>query len=122
MIALRSVEAKEPFLQYWIVAIPKSEAETDRLPAIADAGEAVLIPPVRTRTSVVMRKIIPRTAIRRVIFSNGAPRTFREIRSPTFPVPGPGVRLSKALLFCVHKLIEVNGIIAEFDERSLAVA
>src|SRR6188474_559528 len=53
---------------------------------IADASEAILIPSVRARPSMVVREVAPRIAARTVVFAHAAPRAFAEVRSPPLPM------------------------------------
>jgi hypothetical protein len=48
VVALRSCQAKETFLQDGILSIPESDAETEPALTIADSKEAVFSPSVGT--------------------------------------------------------------------------
>jgi hypothetical protein len=76
MIAFRAAEAKEPFFQDRITAIPERHGKTQPLMVIADPGEAVLTPAVGSRTSVIVWKKIPGSARGAVVFPHRPPLTF----------------------------------------------
>jgi hypothetical protein len=73
MIALIASEAKEPFFQDWITAIPECQGKTEPLVVIADPGEAILTPTVGSRPSMIMGKKIPGSTSRAVVFPYGPP-------------------------------------------------
>src|SRR5207248_10472073 len=85
VIALAPGESVNAFLQDRIDAVPQRESETPDLPVVANGGESVLAPAVRTRPRVVVRKVVPRVAVRAVVLAHGAPRAFADIRAPCSP-------------------------------------
>jgi hypothetical protein len=76
MIALTATEAKEPFFQDRITAIPERQGKTEPLVIIRDASETVLTPTVGSRTSMIMGKKIPGSAGRAVVFPHRPPLAF----------------------------------------------
>ena len=76
MIPLGIGQAEKTFFQKGIFFIPKSNRETDVLVAIAETGDAVFAPAIRSRTRMVVRKIVPGVAVRAVIFANRSPLAF----------------------------------------------
>ncbi len=76
MIALIASEAKEPFFQDRITAIPERQGKTQPLVVIGDAGEAVLAPTIGSRTGVIVRKKIPGSAGGAVVFPHRPPLAF----------------------------------------------
>ena len=56
MIAFIAGEAKEPFFQDRITAIPERQGKTQPLVVIGDASETVLTPAIGSRTSVIVWK------------------------------------------------------------------
>src|SRR5919197_2802517 len=62
MVTLSATEAKEPFFQERITAIPERQGKTQPLVLIGDPGEAVFSPPVGSRTSMIMGEKIPDSA------------------------------------------------------------
>src|SRR5581483_7059090 len=84
MISFVAREAKEPLLQNRIALIPQRKAHS--LPAIADAGETVLIPAIRSGTGVVVRQVFPGVSISAVVFAYRSPGTLAEIRPPALPM------------------------------------
>ncbi len=57
VVALVAREAEHPLLQDRIASIPQREREAHLLMTIADARDAVLIPPVRPRSRMIVRQI-----------------------------------------------------------------
>ena len=53
VVALVAGEAEEPLLQDRVAAVPQRQREADALVAVADAGQAVLVPAVGARGGVV---------------------------------------------------------------------
>ena len=102
VIAFAACEAEEALLYDRIVAIPKRQRKADSLVTVADAGDAVLVPTIGARAGMIVRKIVPRRAVRRVILADSSPGTFAQIWPPAFPVFRPRVRFGKALFFCFH--------------------
>ena len=86
VIAFVAGQAEDPFFQDGIALVPQSQGETDRLLAVADAGQPVFIPAVGARTGLIVREIFPGVPIRAVVFADRAPRTFAEVRPPALPV------------------------------------
>src|SRR5277367_2310184 len=72
-----------------IFLIPHGERKTDVLMAIAETGNSIFAPAIGPGAGVIVREIIPGIAIRAVIFADGPPLAFGEVRSPTLPVDGP---------------------------------
>ena len=70
-------------------SVPQRQREADVLMPIGDAGEPVLIPAIGSRAGVIVRKVVPRGAVRAVVFADGAPGAFTEVGSPALPVGGP---------------------------------
>jgi len=85
VIALRIGKAKETFFEDWITPVPESEGETEPLMVIAEAGESIFAPTVRTAARLVVGKISPRIAIRAIVLTHGAPLAFAEVRPPFAP-------------------------------------
>src|SRR5581483_3405003 len=79
-------EAEEALLQNRIVSVPERETKADGLMAIAESGEAVLVPAVGARARVIVRKVAPGIAVLAVILADGSPGALGEIRTPALPV------------------------------------
>src|SRR5215213_5728597 len=86
VFALISRNAVEPFFQNRVFAVPQTDGKTEMLFAVADSGNAVFVPSEGFQMRLLERKIIPRRAVKAIIFADGPPRAFRNIRSPKFPV------------------------------------
>src|SRR6266705_3703109 len=86
MIPFAPGQAKNAFFQDRIVAIPQGQRETNLLMTIADARESVFIPPVNARPGHVVWEIVPRRAIRAIVFTHGSPSALAEIWTPAFPM------------------------------------
>jgi hypothetical protein len=53
-------QAKGALLQDWILLIPEGKRKADVLVAITNSTDSILAPAVGSRTSMVVRKIVPR--------------------------------------------------------------
>ena len=102
VIAFRACQAEGAFLENRITRIPERERETDALLPIADAREPVLIPPVRMRTRVVMRQVIPGGPVLAVVLAHGAPRALAQVRAPALPVHLAVTRFLESAFFSSH--------------------
>src|SRR5439155_8239008 len=98
VIALAVCQTKEPLLQNRVLAVPKRKRETKTLLIVADAGQTVFAPAIRTAAGMIVRQVFPCVAVRAVIFTHCAPLAFREVRTPEFPVFLPGGVLFEAKL------------------------
>jgi hypothetical protein len=85
VIALRIGEAKETFFEDRITPVPKGEGETEPLMVIAESGNSIFAPSVGAAAGVIVGKIIPRIAVRTIIFTHGAPLALAEVRAPLAP-------------------------------------
>src|SRR5262249_27763062 len=83
-------QAEEALLDDRVPAVPEREREAEQLVVVRDAGEAVLSPPVRPRSRLIVAEMIPGVARVAVVLANGSPLAFAEIRSPLAP-PTPCV-------------------------------
>ncbi len=85
VIALGTGEAEHPLLQDRVLAVPQRKREAELLAVVADAGDAVLAPPVGARARVVVRQVIPGVAVRAVVLAHRAPLPFAQVRAPHPP-------------------------------------
>src|SRR5262249_20851299 len=85
VVPLRAGQAERALLQDRVAAVPERERETEVLPVVADAREAVLVPAVRARARMVVREEAPRVAVAAVVLADGAPGALGEVRAPTAP-------------------------------------
>src|SRR5438093_496165 len=69
---------------------------------VADPGETVFTPAVGSGSGVIVRKKVPRRAVRTIVFAYCAPLAFREARSPPPPVGCAFVRLLESQRFLSH--------------------
>src|SRR6266496_2674384 len=99
MVAFAAGKSEGTLFQNRIATVPKRERETDCLMAIADARQAVFVPAKGTRPCVIVRQIVPRRAIRAVVFTHGPPRALTEVRAPALPVRLVLARLFEPLFF-----------------------
>src|ERR1051325_1439108 len=104
MISLVASQAKEPFFQNRIATVPQCEGETDLLMTVGDARNSIFVPTVGARPRMIVREVIPGTAIRTVVFAHRAPSAFAQIWSPTLPVLRPSPGLFQSLLFRSHRI------------------
>src|SRR5206468_11055440 len=79
---------EETLLEDRVAAVPERERKTQAALPVTNPQQAVLAPAVGTATSVVMREVIPRRAVRRVVLTHRPPLPLGEIRSPALPVGG----------------------------------
>jgi hypothetical protein len=94
VVALVAGQAEEALLQNRVAAVPQRQRETQLLVAIADAGNAVLVPAIGARARVLVRQVFPRRAGGAVVLTDRAPRPVADVRAPSLPV-----HLSQARLF-----------------------
>src|SRR5581483_5770308 len=85
MITLAIGESEQPLLENRIPRVPHREAYTQSLLAVRKPGDTVLSPTIGATAGVIVREIIPRIAVRTVVFTHGAPLTLGEIGSPFLP-------------------------------------
>ena len=86
VVAFVAGQAEEALLQDRIAPVPQSERKADLLMAIADAGDAVLIPAIGSGTRVIVRKVLPGGAVRAVVLANRSPGALAEVGSPALPM------------------------------------
>src|SRR5205809_1869259 len=94
VVAFASSETKQPFLEYGVPSVPQCKRKADQLMTVGDSGDAVFIPTVCLRTRVIVRQVVPCRAVRAVVFADGSPCPFTQIRSPAFPVRRATARFS----------------------------
>src|SRR4029453_1241583 len=92
----------QPRLENRPALSPQREREADLLMAIADASKAVLVPAIRSGARVIVREVLPRVAVRTVIFADRAPGAFAEIRTPALPVRLTQSRFFESSVFGCH--------------------
>src|SRR6185295_10323226 len=68
--------------------------------AIANAGEAVLVPAVSAGSCMVVRERFPGCTIWTIVLAHGSPRPFAQIGAPAFPMAFAPRVFIQALLFC----------------------
>src|SRR5437764_1391185 len=86
VIALVASQSENALFQDGVASVPQRHRETDRLLAIADARETILIPAIGSGARVIMRKVLPSRAVSAIVLAHRAPRSFTEVGSPAFPV------------------------------------
>src|ERR1700736_4234006 len=99
VIALAISEAEESFFQNQVFAVPKRQRKTKALATVADPRNAILAPAISAAARMVVREIFPGVTARTVILAYGAPLTFGEVRSPTFPVRLTRIVIGETFLF-----------------------
>src|SRR5206468_12751482 len=99
VVALGAREAEEALLQNGIAAVPEREREAQSALAIGDAEESVLAPPIGAAPRVIVREVVPRGAVRRVVFAHRAPLALGEVGPPALPILlAPGIQCEAHLL------------------------
>src|SRR5262249_61947713 len=81
-----SGEAEEPLLEDGVRPVPQRDGEDQRLVAIGDSGDAVLVPAVRAAARMVVRKIVPGGPAGAVVLAHRPPGTLTQVRPPALPV------------------------------------
>ena len=100
VIALVAAEAEDALLQERVAAVPEGEREAHALLEVANTRQAVFVPAVGARASVLMREIVPGRAVIAVVLAHRAPGALTEIRAERLPLPGPaGGREGEACVF-----------------------
>src|SRR5882724_1534130 len=102
MIAFAAGETEGALFKDRITAIPERQRKTDQLMAIADARESVLVPAIGARSRVIVWQVVPRGAMRAVVFTHGAPRALADVRPPALPMCLALTRLFEPLLLGSH--------------------
>src|SRR5262249_33117486 len=92
VIAFAVGQAKEPLFEDWVLAVPQGEPETPEQMLVAKPREPVLTPAVRSAARMIVREIVPGSAVRTVILAHRAPLPVAEIGPPFTPgAAGAGV-------------------------------
>ena len=86
VVAFIAGEAEQALFEDGVPTVPEGQGETDALMAVADAGEAVLIPAIGAGARVIVGKIFPGGAVAAIVFADSAPGAFAEERPPAAPV------------------------------------
>ena len=73
MVAFVAGEAKQALFENGIVAVPQGQGKTQALMIIGNAGQAILAPAIGAGAGLVVGEIVPGSAIRAIVFPNGAP-------------------------------------------------
>src|SRR5690606_135226 len=102
MVSLGSRQSKQPFLENGIIPIPHSECKAYSTFFIRYSGNPVFSPSVNSTSGVIMRKIIPRTTVRAIIFPNRTPLSLTEIGTPFQPVFPSTIMFLQSFLFKFH--------------------
>ncbi len=76
MVAFGVGQSEQTLFQNGVTAIPQSDGKADMLVAIADAGQAVLVPSINTTAGVIMGKVVPGFHVVAIILSDRAPGAF----------------------------------------------
>ena len=77
VIALPGRETKEPLLQVRVPAVPERRREAQELVAVADAGDAVIAPPVRFGACLVIGEVPPGIPDIGIVLAYRAPGALR---------------------------------------------
>ena len=110
VVPLRPREAEEPLLEDRVLAVPERDGEAEDLVAIADACEAVLVPPVGARACMVVGEVLPRGAARGVVLPDGAPGPVGDVGAPALPVGASLPGLDESIFLpghvCLHSFMD----------------
>ena len=89
MVSFLVRQAEKALFENRVLLIPERERETDVLVPVANSADAVFAPAVGSRARMIVRKIIPRVAVRAVVFADRPPLALGEIWPPAFPMDFP---------------------------------
>src|SRR5262245_15678797 len=99
VIAFGAAQSEETLLENRVNSVPQLNGKAEPAFAIADAKQAIFAPAIGAASRVIVWKICPHIAIRRVVFSNRSPLPLGQIWAPPLPVLfAPRVLLEAALL------------------------
>ncbi len=90
VVALFVRQAEEAFLEDRVAAVPEGQPQAEVLEAVAEAGQAVLVPAIGAAAGVVVREEGPGVAGGGVVLADGAPGAFRDVGPPVLPVGAAG--------------------------------
>ena len=85
VIAFAVRQPEKAFFQDRIFAVPQAQSKAEILLVVGNSREAIFSPAVRPRPGLIVSEIVPSIAILAVIFSNRAPLSFTQVRSPFSP-------------------------------------
>ena len=102
MIAFVACQAEETFLEDRIGLVPKGKTETDELMAVTNRRQAILIPAIGARPSVVVRKIFPGLSGRAVVLAHRTPRAITDVGTPALPMRFACPGFFETFFFGVH--------------------
>src|SRR4029077_3322063 len=108
VVAFISVQTKKPLLEDGVLFIPQRDSEADYLVPIANAGNAILFPAIRSRAGMVMWEIIPRGTIGTVVFAHCSPGALAQIRTPPLPILTSFAVFIQSDLFGVHLELQLS--------------
>src|SRR2546422_11751115 len=80
-------------------------SETQQLLVVGEAADAVLAPAIGAAARVVVGQVVPRLAVRAVVFTHRSPLALAQIGSPPPPRLSGGVDLVEALLLRIRARI-----------------
>src|SRR5262249_20054670 len=87
VVALGVGQPEHPLLQDRVAAVPQCQRETQPLPVVAHAGDAVLAPPVRPATRLIGGEVRPGVPAAAVVLPDPAPLPLAQVRPPLAPRP-----------------------------------
>ena len=85
VVALAVGQAKQPLLEDRVPAIPQGQGETEELPVVADAAQAILAPTIGPGAGLVVAEIVPGVAIGAIVLAHGAPLALAQVGAPLAP-------------------------------------
>jgi hypothetical protein len=85
MVALGIRQAEQALLQDRVPLVPQRKSQAKALLVVADPGDAILTPPIRARSRVIMTEVRPGVSAVAVVLPDCPPLTLTEIRSPGTP-------------------------------------
>src|SRR5262245_15855276 len=85
VVAFTVGQTEKAFLENRVPSIPQSQAKTEQLFLIAEAGQTILTPVIGSRTGLVVAEVVPGVSIAAIVLANRAPLSLTEIGTPLSP-------------------------------------
>ncbi len=85
VIAFAVREPEEALFEDRVAAVPHRHAKAQPLLGIGETPDAVFTPAIHAAARVIVREVLPRVAVRAIVFAHGAPLALAQIRTPEFP-------------------------------------
>ena len=78
-------QTEQPLLKDRVAPVPQCQCKAQPLLAIRKSCDAVFPPAIRATARMIVREVLPRIAVRTVVFADRAPLSLRQVRAPGLP-------------------------------------